>query len=114
MTKITDKQAVVVTPSELDAVGNTVTIDPTQISYTTSDSAAITIQANNTTAAVAAPDGQSIPPGGAWFQAAQSAGHLGPFQVTSHDAAKSLDAQDVITVVSAAATALSMTFGPPQ
>lgn len=112
--QITDKQAVVITPSETDAVGNPVTLDPTQISYAVSDTSALTLVTNPTASPVAAPDGQQIPAGGAWIQAAQQAGHLGSFQVTSHDAANNLDAQDTVTVVNSAGTSLTMNFGTPQ
>lgn len=112
--QITDKQAVVVTPSETDADGNPVQVNPANISYSVSDPTALTLQVNNTASPVAAPDSQSIPPGGAWVQAVQAAGHLGAFQLSSTDSGNSLNAQDTVTVVAGAATALSMNFGTPQ
>ncbi len=104
---------VIATPSETDALGNAVTVDPTQIGWAVSDATAINVQANPTATAATSPDGQTIPPGGAWFQAAQSVGHLGAFQVTETDASNSLTAVDTVTVVSGKATTIGINFGTP-
>jgi len=98
------------TPTETDAAGNPVTIDPTKITYAASDPTAFTITPNATASPIPSPDvpGQTIPPGGAEIAAVATAGHLGSFQITVVDTGNNIQAQDTVTVVSGAATALTI------
>lgn len=106
----------IATPSEVDAAGNQVTVDPASIQWGVSDPSAITVTANNTATDMPATDGAgnsvTIPPGGAQFKAVGTAGHLGAFQATVQDTKNNLNAQDTVTVVGGAATALSINFAP--
>jgi len=98
------------TPTETDAAGNPVTIDPTKITYAASDPTAFTITSNSTASPIPSPDvpGQTIAPGGAEIAAVSTAGHLGSFQITVADTGNHIQAQDTVTVVSGAATALTI------
>lgn len=106
----------IVTPSETDAAGNPVTVDPTAITYGVSDPTAFTLTPNNTTSPISGTDGAgnavTIPPGGCQYKAIGTTGHTGQFQATSQDTANSLNAQDTITVVAGKATVLTMQFSP--
>lgn len=99
-----------VVPSETDAAGNPVTVDPTKIGYAVSDATALTLTVNNGSAPMDSPDvpGQQIAPGGCEVAAVAAAGHLGSFQITGTDSSNNLSVQDNITVVSGAATVLGI------
>lgn len=104
---------VIASPSETDAAGNPVTVDPTKITWSASDPTALTLTPNPTTAPVTSSDGQTVPPGGCEIAAAGTAGHLGAFQLTESDTSNGLTAVDTVTVVAGSATALGINFAPP-
>lgn len=111
---ITDTQAVVASPAEVDGVGNPiVNPDPTQFTYVVSDPTAFNVVTNLTADPATASDNQVIPPGGAWIQAKQEAGHLGDFQLTINDTDDGLTQTDTITVTAGKATTLGIKFGTP-
>lgn len=106
----------IATPAETDAAGNPVTVDPTAITYGVSDPSAFTLTPNNTNSDMPGTDGAgnpvTIPAGGCQFKAIGTAGHLGAFQATVQDSKNNLSGQDTVTVVSGAATSLSIGFSP--
>ena len=96
---MTDTQSIDAFPSETDAAGNPVTIDPTKITWTVGDPT------------IASSTPKTDGSGGTNFKAL---GPLGTTQVAVSDSSNGLAAQDTLSVTSAGATALSIKFGTPS
>ena len=101
--QMTDSQSVSATVSEVDAAGNPVTLDTTAntVTWAVSDPTILTLTQN--------PDGSA---------AFKAAGKLGDCQVSvqvvpNDGSSAGLNAQDTVTIVAGAATALAIQFGTP-